>query len=160
MGAKMGHDLVLEAKRWSGTVNLDPANPGASSVEVTVDASSLEVIQATGGLKPLSDKDRGDIASNQEKTLQYNKHRDIQFKSTSVSGSGSRVTVQGNLTILGNSKPVSLDVSVEDGAGTSVLTGKTRLIQTDFGVKPYSKMGALKVKDEVDMQIVLTLPSA
>ncbi len=40
------------------------------------------------------------------------------------------------------------------------MTGKTQLQQTDFGVKPYSKMGALKVKDAVDMQIVLALPSA
>ncbi|MBA2752490.1 MAG: YceI family protein [Actinobacteria bacterium] len=51
MGAKMGHDLVLEAKRWSGTVNLDADNPAASSVQVTVDATSLEVVQASGGLK-------------------------------------------------------------------------------------------------------------
>lgn len=159
MGAKMGHDLVLEAKRWSGTVNLDQGNPAASSVQVTIDASSLEVVKATGGLKPLSDKDHGDIAQNQEKTLQYRKFPEITFQSSSVSGSPPRITVQGNLSIMGNSRPVTLEVSVEDGSSTSTLTGKTRLQQTAFGVKPYSKMGALKVKDEVDLQVVLTLPA-
>lgn len=160
MGAKMGHDLVLEATRWSGTVNLDADNPAASSVEVTVDAGSLEVRQASGGLKPLTDKDKGDIAQNQAKTLQTGKHPQITFKSTSVTGAPPKLSVQGNLTITGNTRPVTLDVTVDDGPGETKVTGTTKLQHSDFGVKPYSKMGALKVKDEVDLQIALTLPSA
>ncbi len=160
MGAKMGHDLVLEAKRWSGTVNLDTDNPAASSVEVTVDAGSLEVAQASGGLKPLTDKDKGDIAQNQEKVLQYGKHPQITFQSTGVTGAAPKLSVMGNLTIAGNTKPVTLDVTDDDGAGGATVTGRTQLQHSDFGIKPYSKMGALKVKDEVDLQIVLTLPSA
>lgn len=160
MGAKMGHDLVLQATRWSGTANLDSANPGASSVQVTVDASSLEVIHATGGVKPLSDKDKGDITQNQAKTLQYGKFPQITFQSTSVTGSAPKLSVQGNLSIMGNSRPVTLDVSVEDGGSSTTVTAKAALVQTDFGVKPYSKMGALKVKDSVDFQVVLSLPNA
>ena len=160
MGSKMGHDLVLEAKRWSGTANLDPDNPGSSSVQVTVDVRSLEVIQATGGLKPLSDKDKNDIAQNQEKTLQSNKFPEITFQSTQVSGNPPKLTVQGDLTIVGNTRPVALDVAVEDSAGTTQLTGTTTIVQTEFGIKPYSKMGALKVKDPIDLKVVLTLPSA
>jgi len=160
MGAKMGHDLVLEAKRWSGTVNLDADNPAASSVQVTVDASSLEVAKASGGLKPLTDKDKGDIAQNQEKTLQTGKHPEITFQSTAVTGAPPNLSLQGNLTIAGSTKPVSLAVAVTDGAGGTTVTGTTKLQHSNFGVKPYSKMGALKVKDEVDLQIVLTLPSA
>ncbi|MGH9181052.1 MAG: YceI family protein, partial [Acidimicrobiales bacterium] len=41
--AKMGHDLVLEATRWRGTVTLDAANPAATTVEVTVDPRSLQI---------------------------------------------------------------------------------------------------------------------
>lgn len=160
MGAKMGHDLVLEAKRWSGTVSLDADNPAASSVEVTIDPGSLEVAQASGGLKPLTDKDKGDIAQNQEKTLQYGKHQQITFKSTAVTGAPPNLSLQGNLTIVGNTKPVTLAVNVADAGSETKVTGTTKLTQTDFGVKPYSKMGALKVKDEVDIQIAVTLPSA
>ncbi len=160
MGAKMGHDLVLEAKRWNGTVNLDADNPAALSVQVSVDASSLEVVQATGGLKPLTDKDKGDIAQNQEKSLQSNKFPQITFESTAVAGNPPSLSLQGNLTIAGSTKPVTLAVAVEDGAGGTKVTGTTKLQHSDFGVKPYSKMGALKVKDEVDLQIVVTLPSS
>jgi len=160
MGAKMGHDLVLEATRWSGSVDLEADNPSASKIQVTVDARSLEVVQATGGLKPLSDKDKGDIAQNQEKTLQSGKHPEITFQSTAITGTAPRLTVTGNLSIAGSSRPVTLDVDVEDSGNETRLTGKTTLVQTEFGVKPYSKMGALKVKDPVDLQVTVTLPSA
>lgn len=160
MGSKMGHDLVLEAKRWSGTVNLDADNPAASSVQVTVDARSLEVVQASGGIKALSDKDKAEIAQNQEKTLQSGKFPEVTFQSTAISGNPPDLSLRGNLTIMGNTRPVTLDLNVDDGGEETRITGTTQLVQTDFGVKPYSKLGALKVKDPVDLQIVLTLPSA
>jgi polyisoprenoid-binding protein YceI len=160
MGSKMGHDLVLEATRWSGTVDLNADDPRSSRVEVTVQADSLEVVKATGGVKPLSDKDRRDIAQNQEKTLQYTKFPDITFRSTAVNGSAPNLSLQGDLTVMGNTRPVTLDLEVSDAGNETRIVGRTTLVQTDFGVKPYSKMGALKVKDPVDMQIELTLPSA
>ncbi len=160
MGAKMGHDLILEATRWSGSVNLDAHNPSASNVTVTVDARSFEIVQATGGIKPLSDKDKEDIAKNTEKTLQTGKFPEITFQSTSVTGSAPSVSVPGDLTIAGTTKPVTLEVDVEDGGGEAVLTARTAIIQTEFGVKPYSKLGALKVKDQIDIEIKLGLPSS
>lgn len=160
MGSKMGHDLVLEARRWSGTLKVDADDPAASSVEITVDPRSLEVVQASGGIKGLSDKDKDEIGQNRDKTLQANKHSEIAFRSTRVQGGPPRFTVQGDLTITGNTRPVNLDVSVEDGAAETRLTGRTTITQTDFGVKPYSKLGALKVKDDVDLEFALSLPSA
>lgn len=160
MGAKMGHDLILEATRWSGSVNIDVDNPAASNVAVTVDVRALEIVQASGGIKPLSDKDKEDIAKNTDKTLQTGKFPEIAFQSTSVSGSAPSLSVQGDLTIAGTTKPVTLDVEIEDGAGEAVLTARVAIVQTEFGVKPYSKMGALKVKDQIDIEIKLGLPAA
>jgi len=160
MGAKMGHDLVLEATKWQGTVTIDADNPSTTSVEVTVDPRSLEILQATGGVKALSDKDRNDIASNSDKTLNTSKHPEISFRSTGVTGNAPNLKLNGNLTISGQTKPVTLDVTVQDAGGETRLTAKTVLVQTDFGVKPYSKLGALKIKDPVDLEIQLSLPSA
>ncbi len=159
MGAKMGHDLILEAKQWSGSVTVDADNPSGSSVQVTVDARSFEIVQATGGMKPLTDKDREEIAKNTEKTLQLGKFPEITFQSTTVSGSAPAMTVQGDLTIAGTTKPVTLEVAVEEEAGEAVMTARTAVVQTEFGVKPYSKMGALKVKDQVDLEIKFGLPA-
>ena len=92
LGAKMGHDLVLEAKRWDGTATIDAANPAASSVHVRVEVGSLEVIGATGGLKPLTENDKADIMQNRDKTPQTAKHPQIIFDST---GGGRRSTFVG-----------------------------------------------------------------
>ncbi|MGI8685292.1 MAG: YceI family protein [Acidimicrobiales bacterium] len=160
MGAKMGHDLVLAATKWQGTVTVDAADPAATSVEVSADPRSLEILQATGGMKALSDKDRGEIASNSDKTLNTSKYPEITFKSTGVSGAAPNLKLNGNLTISGQTKPVTLDVTVQDSGGDVKLTGRTSLQHSTFGVKPYSKLGALKIKDEVELGIELTLPSA
>ena len=160
MGSKAGHDLVLEATRWSGTVNLDADDPAATSVEVTVDPRALEILQATGGVKALSDKDRGEIASNSDKTLNTAKHPEITFRSTGVNGRAPSLALTGDLTISGTTRPVTLDVDVQDGPGETRITGRTTLVQSEFGVKPYSKLGVLKVKDPVELEINLSLPSA
>lgn len=157
MGAKIGHDLVLEARKWNGTVNVDADNPAGSSVEVTVDLNSLDIVNATGGVKPLSDKDKADIAKNIEKTLDTGKHPNVTFKSTSVTGGAPSVTVTGDLTIKGTTRPATLTVTADGDK----VTGKTSIVQSDFGIKPFSAMmGALKVRDSIDLEFSCELPSA
>ncbi|MGH9282176.1 MAG: YceI family protein [Acidimicrobiales bacterium] len=160
VGSKAGHDLILEATRWSGTVHVDADNPSATRVEVTVDPTAFEILQATGGVKALSDKDRGDIANNSDKTLNTGKHPQITFRSTRVTGTAPRLTLAGDLTISGNTRPVDLEVSVQEAPGETRFTARTVVVQTEFGVKPYSKLGVLKVKDNVDIQVDVALPSA
>ncbi len=161
MGAKVGHDLVLEATRWSGTAELDPDNPASSHVQVTVDPSSLELKSATGGVKPISAKDREDISKNiNDKILQTKKYPEITFESTEVVGSPPQLSAQGNLTVVGQTRPASLDLAVEEGAGGTRIVATTTITQSDFGIKPFSAMlGALKVRDAVDLQVDITLPS-
>jgi polyisoprenoid-binding protein YceI len=155
MAAKMGHDLTFEASDWSGKITVDENDPSASAVQVTIDASSLEIIDAKGGAKPLSDKDRSDIAKNITKTLGNSA---ITFESTGVSGTAPRVSLKGNLTISGTTKPVNLDLVIGDDGSVS---GNTTIVQTQFAIKPFSAMmGALKVKDSVDVEFVVTLPTA
>ena len=157
MAAMMGHDLTLEAKSWSGKANLDPDNPAASSVQITIDPSSLEVVDAKGGAKALSDGDRKDIRKNIDKVLNTGKYNVISFESNSVSGSPPRLQLQGNLTVAGQSRPVDLSIEVDDNGRA---TGTTSFTHSQFGLKPYSKMGMLKVKDNIDITIQLQLPTA
>jgi polyisoprenoid-binding protein YceI len=157
VGAKLAHDLVLEAKSWSGKVIFDADDPTASNGEVTVQPSSLEVIDSSGGVKALSENDRKEIAKNiNDKALQTKKYPDVTFRTTAVTGGGSSYTVEGELTITGKTKPTSLDVSID---GTQVVV-RGRVVQTEFGVKPYSAMlGALKIDDAVEIEGKFTLPS-
>jgi polyisoprenoid-binding protein YceI len=82
------------------------------------------------------------------------------FTSTSVARNGSHLTVTGNLTVHGVTRPVVLDVEGPNGSMTDpkgqVHTGfsaTTSLDRTAFGVGP--KFPAAMVGDEVKLDIEL-----
>jgi polyisoprenoid-binding protein YceI len=158
MGAKLAHDLILTPTNWSGTINVDADNPAASSATLKIDARSIEIVEAVGGMKSLSDKDRKDIKKNiDEKVLQTNKYPELTFESTSVSGSEPNFTAAGNMTIVGTTRPVNVALSVD----ANLVTAKTSISQKDFGIKPFSAMlGAIKLRDDVELELTVDLPSA
>lgn len=144
---KIGHDLVIEVRAWTASVTVD-ADTARSTLTATVDATSLEVVQGVGGAKALSAKDKLEIVETiNKKILKTKQHPTMMFKSTSVSPvDASRVTVVGNLTIAGVTRPATLELSTE--AGTTA--GTIKLVQSEWGIKPFSAfLGALKIKDEV-----------
>lgn len=154
MASKVGHDLTLEAGNWKATVTVD-GDPARSEVTATIEPRSLEVTAATGGAKPVSDKDKKDIKKNISGLLG---NESITFTSTSVEPKDdSRLKVAGALSIAGQSRPVILDLTVTPGGR---LTGSLTVVQTQFGIKPFSAMmGALKVKDEVEVNLDVALPA-
>ena len=157
MAAKVGHDLVIEAARWNATVTID-GDPSRSEVKATVDARSLEVREGKGGAKPLTDKDRKDIKSNMFDLLKISTAPDITFQSTSVTADGGKVQLSGDLSVAGSSQPVTFDLAVQEG-NTVRLTGDVTITQSRFGIKPFSAMmGALKVKDAVEIEADVRLP--
>lgn len=156
VGAKMAHNLVMEARTWSATVNYSADDISASTVEATIDPTSLEIVEATGGVKPLSDSDRKDIAKNiNDKALQTKKHPEISFRSSGVTGTPPSVALSGDLTIVGVTKPVTVAVTLNDDG----VSAEATVVQTDYGIKPYSAMlGALKVADAVEIAVTVNLP--
>ena len=79
---------------------IDPANPAASSIEVTIDVASLTTNN------PQRDND---LRSSY--FLELDKYPTITFKSTRVEPAGQdRYTLTGDLTIKGITKPVTLEV--------------------------------------------------
>ena len=152
VAAKMGHDLVLEATKWSGKAEIVADNPAGSNVELTIDSRALEIIEAKGGIKPLGDKDRADIKGNiNDKILMTSRNPEITFQSTEVSGTAPTIKVKGNVTLVGKTQPVTLDVRVDETLGRA--RGRTTIQQSSFGIKPFRAfLGALKIKDSVDIQ--------
>ena len=146
--AKAGHDLLLEVASWSATVDAG-AEPSDTKLSLTADASSLQVIEGTGGIKPLGAKDKDSI----RKTIDDDvlKRTPIEFHSTSVSpGANGDLQVNGELELLGRKVPVSFALANDGGR----LTGTATINQTAWGIKPYTALfGALKVADEVTVEI-------
>jgi len=157
MASKVGHDLTLEASNWKATVTVD-ADPANSEVQATIEPRSLEVVAATGGAKPVTDKDRKDIKKNIAGLLGNNS---ITFQSTSIKAKNdTSITVLGTLSIAGQNRQATLDLAIQPDGSSARLTGRVPIVQSDFGVKPFSAMmGALKVRDEVDVDLEVRLPS-
>src|SRR5690349_23925122 len=61
--------------------------------------------------------------------------------------------VAGKLTIRGTTRPVTAPVAVSVDGSTLKATGKFSFKQTDFGIKPISVGGVVKVKDELTIKI-------
>jgi polyisoprenoid-binding protein YceI len=149
-GAMAGHDLVIDVTRWSGTVRIDAERIEASVVEVVVDATSLAVREGKGGAVPLLAINKSEIGKTINKVLRTSAHPEIRFDSTAVDTTDDGFSVRGDLTIAGSTHRIDLMVTTELIEGRPRGTVTTTVVQSDFGIKPYSAMfGALKVADTV-----------
>ncbi|MEA2138627.1 MAG: hypothetical protein QOG56_1777 [Solirubrobacteraceae bacterium] len=148
--AKMGHDLVLGVNSWEATVE----GGDSPSISLTADPGSVEVIEGSGGAKPLSDKDKTDIKKSiGNKVLGSSQ---ITFTSSEVEDNGGQIVAKGDLSIAGKSSSVSVPLSASGGK----LSGSIKLNQDDFGIKQFSAMmGALKVGKQVEVLIEGEVPT-
>jgi polyisoprenoid-binding protein YceI len=158
VAAKVGHDLLIEATQWEGRVVV-PADPTtAPTVSVRVDMNALRVLEGTGGVKPLTDGDRRQIEQTIRKVLQSDRHPHAVFTSTNAEVGDRSATIDGQLALTGQTHPLRVVVRQRDD-GT--LGGAASVVQSTWGIKPYSGFfGALKLRDAVEVEVSLTLPTA
>jgi polyisoprenoid-binding protein YceI len=146
--AKAGHDLVIEVTSWQGKLEVGN-DPSESSLALTADSGSMEVIEGTGGLMELTEDDKVEI----KKTLEADvlPAGQVEFRSTQVTpiDDGERLRVTGELSLNGNIHQLDVELELRpDGA----VTGRATLKQSDWGIQPYSGLfGTLKVRNEVDV---------
>lgn len=158
IGFTVPHMVISEVdgqfKKWSGKVLLDEKNLANSQVDFTIEATSID----TGDAKRdehLRSPDFFDSA----------KFPQLTFKSTHITKAGKGYKLQGDLTIHGVTKPVTLDATVSDAVtnpwGKQVravkITGKLK--RGDFGLswnKTLDK-GGLVVGEAVDLNLKIEL---
>jgi polyisoprenoid-binding protein YceI len=146
--AKAGHDLVIDVTAWEATLEVAD-DPATASMVLHADATSLRVRSGTGGMQALGDDDKASIQETIDDDVL--KRQDIEFRSTAVqvAPEGNRLTVEGELTLVGTPGPIAFELSVgADGK----LNGSAVIKQTAWGISPYSALfGALKVADDVEV---------
>lgn len=144
--AQAGHDLVMHVTSWEATLEVGD-DPAQTRIELTADAASLRVQQGTGGMKALGDDDKSNI--HQTIDDEVLERKDIVFRSTRAESGSGGLSVEGDLTLAGQTRPVGFDFAVGDD-GT--LSATAVVTQTAWGMKPYSALfGALKVADDVEV---------
>jgi polyisoprenoid-binding protein YceI len=156
LAATAGHDLTLDAPRWSGELIVkDDGTP--ASLEVRIDVGSLTVREGTGGLKPLTDRDRREIGVTMRRLLDTGQHPEAAFTATRFEPAGEGGVIDGDFSLRGTSGPLRLQVS-QAGPGKYQATGS--VVQSSYGIKPYSGFfGALKVRDAVAVEAEVELPA-
>jgi polyisoprenoid-binding protein YceI len=146
--AGFAHDHTIEAPIASG--NMSTSNP--QSVELSVDARNLRVRD-----KDASEKDRNEIQATMlgPEVLDSERHHEIVFKSGTVEAlADHHWTVRGELTLRGQTRPVTTEVTEKGGH----YTGRATVKQTEFGIKPVKVAGGtVKVKDEVQVEFDIQL---
>jgi polyisoprenoid-binding protein YceI len=151
IAATAGHDLTIEVTRWSGELTVtDDSSP--SDLEARIEMGSLEVRDGTGGLKPLTDKDKREIVVTARKVLTADRNPEATYSAAEFEpGADGGGLISGNLTLAGTTRPLQLQVS---RTGRDAYRATTSVLQSEFGIKPYSGfMGALKVRDAVDVEV-------
>ncbi len=136
----------LQWSDWDATLDWNGDDPAASSVSVTIDAASIDsgVEEFDGHLRSA---DFFDVEN----------HPTITFVSTALDATGDNEgTVTGDLTIKGITKPVTLNVKMNN-AGFDQRNNAHRIgfsatgvvKRSDFGVGQY----APAISDDVDLSI-------
>jgi polyisoprenoid-binding protein YceI len=95
-------------------------------------------------------------------------HPDVSFRSTSISGDGDNVTVEGELTLKGVTKPITatgtLEGPAQDFMGNTRLgfTLDTTIDRTDYGVSWNAELpsGGRALQDEVTLHVELEFHKA
>jgi polyisoprenoid-binding protein YceI len=146
-----GHKHEVAAPALAGEVVADPENLGGGSVSLVFDAGALVVLPEG---EPEGDPPKVQAAMRGPKVLDAARFPSITFRSQRVSGRPAGLAaylldVSGQITLHGVTRPLSLPVRVELAGDTLTASGKAVLRHDDFGMKPVSVAGVVKVKNEI-----------
>ena len=138
----------------SGSVLYDPANPGKSSIQVTIDAASVDT---------RVEKRDNDLRS--PNFLDAQKYPTITFhsKQFKIPGPG-KMLITGDLTIHGVTKEVVLDLDgptapIKDPWGNQRVgvTGTTKINRKDFGVNGAGAVVGDDIMITIDAELIQPL---
>ncbi|HET9251265.1 MAG TPA: YceI family protein [Candidatus Eisenbacteria bacterium] len=137
-------------KKFSGTIVYDPAKPAEASVKAEIDPASI-----------YTNNEKRDGHLRSEDFFFVEKHPTLTFESTKVTPAGeNKLKVDGNLTMRGVTKPVTLDVTYlgSGSAGNGVKAGFeaiTKVNRKDFGINWNRTLdqGGAMLSDDVEIRL-------
>ena len=145
-----GHSHAIRARAFSGDVVYYPHTPARSHLQITVQADSLEVLTPpdTAEIRKVTAAMRTDI-------LHTDQYHEIRLVTKEVTPTAHGFHMIGALTLVGQTREVPIDVSVELGVDTLRAATTFAIKQTDFGIKPFTggPAGTVKVADRVTFTI-------
>lgn len=141
----------IRFSKFDSTIEYDAADPTRSKLSVTIDPRSIRTEY------PFVEREDFDKELAGDKWLNAAKFPEIRFTSTSITRAGpTSGRLAGNLTFMGVTKPVTLDVTYNGAINhpfskkpTMGVSATGRFNRSDFGLK----QGIPFVGDEVELTI-------
>jgi polyisoprenoid-binding protein YceI len=158
-GQTSAHDAVARTSTVSGSLTVAPAGSGlrASGLEFRVRLADLRSFDQVAGLNVAR---RDQIVGV---SLEASRYPDATFQAQGVdlpaaveSGETAALTIPGQLTVHGVTKPVQLNVQVRLSGGQVQAAGSTSFAMTDFGVDP-PQVPITVVQPQVTVEFQLVL---
>ena len=148
-----GHQHEILATAIEGTVVADAADVARSSVKLRFGSAGLKV---SGKGEPPEDVPKVQERMAGPETLDVARFAEIEFHSTLVEGREApagtwNLRVTGDLTIHGQTQKLTLPIRVQLAGDALTASGQAVIKQTDFGIKPISIGGVVKVKNELGL---------
>ena len=148
--AGFARNPTFAVRRFSGRLCLSPSPDGRSSIELTVQADSLELLGEFG------DKDRREISTRMlGEALETRRFPTITFSSTAIESAKItenryRLRIPGRLFLHGVTRPVQIDARLQTAFRETRLSGECTLSPSVFGIPRVAALGGLiKLKDEL-----------
>ncbi len=131
---------------FAGSGTFDPENPEASSIQVTVQAASIN-----------TNNDQRDTHLKSDEFFNIEKHPTLTFRSTSITkNSDDTYNITGDFTLMGVTKPISFTATITDqisgmkeGEKRRGGSASFRIKRSDFGMN--HMIGP--IGDEVDITL-------
>ncbi|MGH7585258.1 MAG: YceI family protein [Gemmatimonadales bacterium] len=134
-------------RKWSGVISADPGRWNEGSVDVTIDAATIDTRH-----------ERRDNHLRSEEFFDVANHPTITFRSTSVDIAGSQLRLTGDLTIRGIARPVVLEGEILGAQGNRAgFSATTKVNRLDYGLQWNRAVegGGLVLGDEVEISLVV-----
>jgi len=168
IAAFLAHDHVIRAGEWDGTLDVNRDPPAvAADLRVPVDALVVDEPEARvrHGLDGvLSDDDRASVRATMLGPDQLDAARfpEIRFHAAEIDRAGDGFRLAGELTLRGQTKRITLPITVRENGDTLTAHGTVRVVQSDYGITPHrALLGAIKNQDEVEIVVtVVAAPAA
>ena len=153
-----GHEHDVVGHPAAGEVVADEEDFARSTVWLEFAAGELRV---SGEGEPAEDVPKVQAKMAGPEVLDVARFPKVSFKSSSVSAKpagagGWDVQVSGDLTLHGVTRPVALALRVTRSGDALTASGGTTIRHTDFGMKPVSVAGVVKVKNELTLKFDIT----
>lgn len=158
--ARLGHNHVVELPDVHGDIYLasDLGNSlfdlAVAPAKAVVDPPALRKAQGSGFDTWVSEDARAGTRRNMlgPNVLGAAKFPYVVIRSSRIEGSLPNPKVTVDLTLKGVTRTMTIPISVHISGSRLVAKGRFGLLQSAFGIEPYSVLGgALKVKDKVEV---------